>query len=72
MINIDFGIIASTIAAIITLLAMPSSVLFNELTRYYLRENVLIIILIFAFILPIILGLNSVSSYNIILIITMN
>ena len=58
----------TTIISIITFLAMPSSVLFNELVKFYKRENILSIIMFFAFILPICLGIFSSSSYIIILI----
>ena len=59
----------ATIAAIISLIAMPASVFFNELTRIYKRETVLNFILYFAIIVPILLGFFSNSIFIIVLII---
>jgi len=66
--NFNNFIQPATIAAIISLIAMPSSVIFNELTRFYKREKLLNIILYFAALTPILLGIFSNANFIFILI----
>ena len=58
----------ATIAAIISLIAMPSSVIFNELTRFYKREKLLNFIFFFAALLPISIGLFANANFMLIII----
>ena len=58
----------ATIAAIISLIAMPSSVLFNELTRFYKREKLLNFILLLSALIPILIGIFANANFMFIII----